>query len=171
MIKLILAIDKNNALGNKGDLLFHIPQDLRRYKELTSGNIVVFGRKSYESLPVRPLPSRLNCVLTRNKKYEADHKVFVTDSVEKILNHYSTTNGDDKDLYICGGSDVYSAFMEHADEVLLTYIDAEAENADTFFNRRKLEELFYLSGMERNYCEKNDVTFFYFTYKKKPAQN
>lgn len=167
MIKLIAAIDQNNALGFNNDLLFKIPADLKRFKELTSGNITVFGRKSYESLPIKPLPSRINCVLTRNKAYKADHKVFVTDSVDHMLNHYRTANKEDKDLYVCGGSNIYSAFLPHADEVLLTYIDKAADEADTFFNRKLLEELFYLIKFEKNYCEKNEVDFYYATYRNK----
>lgn len=166
-IKLIAAIDSNNSLGFENNLLFHIPNDLKRFKELTSGNIVLFGRKSYESLPVQPLPNRLNVVLTRDINYKVPPNVFITNSVDHILNHYATTNDSDKDLFICGGANVYTAFMPYADEVYLTYIDKTAENADTFFNRKMLEELFYITKFEKNYCNVNELDFYYATYKNK----
>lgn len=167
MIKLIAAIDANNGLGYKNNLLFHIPQDLKRFRQLTEGGLIVFGRKSFQSLPVQPLPNRINVVLSRNKKFDVPTGAFKMDSVDQILNHYSTTNEDDKDMWICGGSDVYTAFLPYADEVLLTYIDKAADKADTFFNRKILEELFYITDFKKNYCEVNNVDFYYVTYKNK----
>src|SRR5690606_20330227 len=130
-------------LGYKNDLLYRIPADLKRFKELTTNQYVLMGSRTYESLPVEKLPNRINVVLTRNKDYKVPTGVFKMDSVEHVLNHYNSGE-QDRDLYVIGGSTIYAQMLEHADEVLLTYVDAEAEYADTFFNRRKLEELFYL---------------------------
>lgn len=166
-IKLIVAVTEDWAIGYKNELLYRIPEDLKRFRELTKGNITIFGRHTFESLPVQPLPNRINVVLSRDKKYVPPPTVFKMNSVEHILNHYSTANEEDKDIYVCGGSGVYSDFLPYADEVLVTYIESTADNADTYFDREKLEELFYIGGIEHNYCEENDLKFHYVTYKRK----
>lgn len=163
---MIVAVSQDWAIGNDNGLLFHIPADLRRFKELTSGHHVLMGRKTYESLPVDKLPNRINTVLTRDKNYPVPSDVFTIDSVDNVLSHYHS-GVQDKDLFIIGGSTIYSQFINHADEVLLTYIDKAAEKSDTFFNRKLLEELFYITDFKKNYCEKNDVDFYYVTYKNK----
>lgn len=167
MIKLLVAIDQNNGIGYQQDLLYKIPADLKRFKDITTGQIVLFGMQSFKSLPVDKLPNRLNVVLTRNKDYVPPIGVFKMNSIQQVLNHYETTNDNDKDLIVCGGSAVYEAMLPHADEVLLTYIDKAADKADTFFNRKLLEELFYITKFERNYCEKNQLDFYYVTCKNK----
>jgi len=169
-IKLICAVDSNWAIGNKNQLLFAIPQDLKRFKQLTVGNYTIFGRKSFESVLSynngKPLSNRMNVVLTRNRKYDIPLGCFKSDSVQHVINHYNS-GSQDKDLYVCGGSDVYSQFMPYADEVLITYIDAEAPQADTYFIREVLEKDFFIGESEQHYCEKNGIDFYYVTYKRK----
>lgn len=170
MIKLICAVDRNFGIGYKSSLLFEIPDDLKRFRNLTQGGIVVQGRVTYESIVKKlgnPLPNRINCVLTRNKKIELPVRVFKSDSVEKIINHYTESGKQDKDLWIIGGQQVYDAFLPHADEVLITYIDAEAPKADTHFDREALEKDFFISGSEKHYCEHNGIDFYYVTYIRK----
>lgn len=165
MIKLICAIDKNDAIGYGNDLLFRIPADLKRFRQMTENNHVLMGRKTFQSLPY-PLPNRINTVLSRDGKFPHSSDVFVMDSVEKVINHYRS-GSQDKHLYVIGGEGVFEAFLPYADEVHLTYIDKAAEKADTFFNRKMLEEHYFMTGFKKNYCEKNDLDFYYVDYKNK----
>jgi len=169
-IKLICAVDSNWSIGYKNELLFNISADLQRFKSLTENQFCIFGRNTYESIlnynNGKPLSNRVNVVLTRNRKYEVSLGVYKSDSVEHILNHYNSGK-QHKDIMACGGADVYNQFLPHADEVLITYIDEEAPKADTYFNREVLEKDFYIAVSEKNYCEKNDLDFYYVTYKRK----
>lgn len=170
-IKLIVAVSQEWGIGANNDLLFHIPDDLKRFKELTVGNngepnLVLMGSKTYQSLPVDKLPNRINVVLTRNKDLETHPEVFKVDSIDHVLNHYNSGN-QNRDLFCIGGSTTYSHVLPHADEVHLTYIDKAAENADTFFNRKLLEEHFYMTSFKKKYCEKNELDYYYVDYKNK----
>jgi dihydrofolate reductase len=168
-IKLICAVDSNWSIGFKSELLFRIPDDLKRFKKLTEHQFCVSGKHTFESIinyNGKPLPNRINVVLTHNSKYEVPLGVFKFDSVEKIINHYNSGT-QDKNLMIIGGENTFNQFMQYADEVLITYIDAEAPKTDTYFNREALEKDFYIGGSERHYCETNGIDFYYVTYKRK----
>lgn len=130
-IKLIVAVDKNFAIGKNGSLLFKIPEDLRLFKKLTTGNLVLMGRKTFDSLGGKPLSDRVNIVISTTKKYENDG-VITFDNLEMTL-EYSKQNFPDKDLYIIGGGQVYREGLKYADEIILTKYDREYEEADTYF--------------------------------------
>lgn len=170
-IKIIAATDKNSAIGYKNKLLFNINEDMKRFKELTKGNsdvpnIVVMGRKTFESLP-KPLPNRINVVLTKNKRYEAPHGVFVFDSVEKIINHYYSGE-QRRDIFVIGGSQIYKLFLPYADEVHLTHIDKEAKKVDTYFPKDLLKEYFNVDKYsEWFFSEEEDCSYCFVNYIKK----
>ena len=107
-IRLICAIAKNNVIGNENKLPWNISEDLKRFKELTSENIIVMGRKTYESIG-RPLPKRKNIVLSRNKNLEIQG-VEVMNSIESVIDSY---NLQEKDLYVIGGTFIYELLIEH----------------------------------------------------------
>lgn len=171
MIKLIAAVSKEWGIGHKNDLLFHIPEDMKRFKELTigtaeGGNFCVMGRRTFQSLP-KPLANRINVVLTRNVEFPHSPEVFVMDSVEHIINHYNS--GDqEKDIWIIGGSEVYKAFLPFADEVHLTHIDKEAKKVDTYFPKDTLKENFDVGKYsEWYYSEAEECSYCFVTYKHK----
>lgn len=128
MINLIAAIAKNRAIGNNGKLLCHIPEDLKRFKKLTENNIIIMGRKTYDSLPNKPLKNRINIVIT-NQDIELDGCIVVH-SIEDSLKESKKYN--DKEVFIIGGAKIYEQFMDKADKLYLTYIEEDYE-ADTFF--------------------------------------
>ena len=128
--KLIAAVDQNLALGNSGNLLFKIPEDLKLFKRLTTGHIVLMGRKTFESLGCKPLPDRVNIVISTTKKY--DDGVITFESLTTAV-EYSKLNYPDKDLYIIGGGKVYRQCTGLADEVILTEYGKAYEEADTYF--------------------------------------
>ena len=123
MIKLIAAMDRNRNIGANGDMPWGktMKSDLARFKELTEGEIVVMGRKTFESIG-RPLPNRTNILLTRQPKEEMPQTGCVlASSVKEVLdlNHLLL-----QDIYIIGGADIYAQFMPHADKIYLTKVCA-----------------------------------------------
>lgn len=130
-IKLIAATDLHYGIGKNGSLLFKIPEDLRLFKQLTTGNIVLMGRKTFESIGCKPLPDRINIVISSAKKYE-NEDVITFDNFEAAV-EYCKYNFSDKDLYIIGGGKVYEECMKYADEIILTKYNKVYEDVDIYF--------------------------------------
>ena len=130
-IKLIAATDLNFGIGKDGSLLFKIPEDLRLFKQLTTGNIVLMGRKTFESIGCKSLSDRINIVISSAKKYE-NEGVIAFDNLETAV-EYSKQNFSDKDLYVIGGGQVYEECIKYADEIILTKYNKVYEDADTYF--------------------------------------
>lgn len=126
MITLIAALGKNRELGKDNELIWHLPNDLKRFKKVTSSHAIIMGRKTFESLG-KPLPNRTNIVITRNKNYKAQGAIVVN-SIEEALH----TVKDDNSTFIIGGAEIYKLAMPLADKLDLTFVDAEL-NADAFF--------------------------------------
>jgi len=127
LITLIAAISENNALGKDNQLLWHLPDDFKRFKEVTSGHHVIMGRKTFESLGKKALPKRTNIVITRQKDYEASC-IVLADSLKKALQISRT----DDNPYILGGGMIYKEAIKIADRLDITLVHQEFE-ADTFF--------------------------------------
>ena len=127
MISIIAAVAKNRAIGYKNKLLYWLPNDLKRFKALTTGHTIIMGRKTYESLPKGALPNRRNVVLSRSEKEFPGCEVFP--SLKEALKHCQP----DEDVYIIGGASVYSQAMTIADRLCLTEIDDTPTEADAFF--------------------------------------
>lgn len=125
MITIIAAIGKNRALGKNNQLLWHLPNDLKRFKEVTSGHDVIMGRKTLESLG-KPLPDRHNIVITRNKDYHAPGCTLA----HSLRDALKKSTGEDP--FILGGGEIYEQAMDLADILDLTLVDTAPE-ADTFF--------------------------------------
>ena len=126
-ISIIAAVAKNRAIGYKNKLLYWLPNDLRRFKSLTTGHTIIMGRKTFESLPKGALPNRRNIVLSRNKKdFEGCERYA---SLREALSHCGTA----EEVYIIGGASVYKEAMAFADRLCLTEVHDTPEKADTFF--------------------------------------
>ena len=127
MISLIVAYDKNRVIGNKGQIPWHFPDDMRHFKETTMGHAVIMGRKTWESLPpsFKPLPGRTNIILSRSAQY---NDVYVASSFEDAISHY------DGDMFIIGGAEVYRQALELdiVDTIIATEVKGEHEG-DVFF--------------------------------------
>jgi len=130
-IKLIAAVDLRFGIGKDGSLLFKIPEDLRLFKQLTTGNIVLMGRKTFESIGCKSLPDRINIVISSAKKYE-NEGVITFDNLETTV-EYCKHNFSDKDLYVIGGGQVYEECIKYADEIILTKYNKVYEDVDTYF--------------------------------------
>lgn len=128
MITIIVAITKDYAIGDKGNLLFHISEDLKRFKSLTMGHPIIMGRKTFESFPKGALPGRRNIVVTRNTSYNADG-IETASSLEDAI----ALCGQDEQIFIIGGGEIYRQALPIADTLELTVIDTEKPEADTRF--------------------------------------
>ncbi|MBQ8673639.1 MAG: dihydrofolate reductase [Bacteroides sp.] len=127
MIHIIAAVDRKMAIGYQNKLLFWLPNDLKRFKALTTGHTIIMGRNTFDSLPKGALPNRRNIVLSRKQTDCPGAEVYP--SLEDALAHC----GSDEAVYIIGGASVYRQALPLADVLCLTEIDAEAPRADTYF--------------------------------------
>ena len=160
-IKLICAISKNNVIGKENKLPWNISEDLNRFRELTSNNWIVMGRKTFDSIG-RPLPNRKNIVLSENKNLKID-SVEVFNSPKDVIDFYKN-NSDQKDLYIIGGTYIYELFFQYCEYLFITYIDKEYEG-DAFFPKIDWEKWELMSEVNK-YDEKEGVKFYFRDYKK-----
>lgn len=127
-IAIIVAATRDMAIGNKGDLLYHISDDLKRFKSLTMGCPIIMGRKTFESFPKGALPGRRNIVVTRNGDYRAEN-IETAPSVEAAI---AMCEGAER-VYIIGGWEIYRQALPLASRLELTLVDAECPEADTRF--------------------------------------
>jgi dihydrofolate reductase len=132
LLSLIAAIGKNRELGLQGRLLWHLPDDMKRFKEITTGHPIIMGRKTWESIPLkfRPLPGRANIVVTRQDLYVADGATVVG-SFEMARAAAARAHGSDE-IFVIGGGELYATALLFADRLYLTSVDA-ATDADAFF--------------------------------------
>lgn len=128
IISIVAAVARDGAIGRRGDLLFHIPSDMRHFRAVTMGHPVIMGRRTWESLPGGALPGRRNIVVTRQSGYRAENAETAT-SLEKAL---ELTAGS-PEVMIIGGGELYNRAISTADRMYLTEIDASAPDADTYF--------------------------------------
>jgi len=136
MIIGIVAVDQNGAIGKGGKLPWHYSADMKFFKETTIGNAVVMGRKTWLTLK-KPLPQRLNIVLSRKSEIEPQESVIVMRDVESVL---EKANNLDCDLYVIGGEQVYKAFLPHIDRWLVTEVPLTINDADTFVPQEYLRD-------------------------------
>lgn len=127
MISIIVAVSEDWGIGKDNELLWHISEDLKRFKRLTTGNTVVMGKKTWESLPRRPLPGRKNIVLTDNSKEIIENAVTCY-SIEDALSKCTP----DEEIFIIGGGSIYRQFMPLADRLYITHVHKKAP-ADIYF--------------------------------------
>ena len=161
MLSLIVAISENNAIGKAGDLLCHLPNDLKHFKELTTGATVVMGKKTFFSLPRRPLPNRRNIVLTRDTAF-AYENTEVAHSIHELQSMLQTNER----VFIIGGGEVYKQFMPLADDLHITHIHHIWEDADTFFPQIDPTIWRRTSEERNNPDEKHAFAYTFATYKK-----
>jgi len=127
MISMIAAVAKNRAIGYQNKLIYWLPNDLKRFKALTTGHTILMGRKTFESLPKGALPNRRNCVLTRSTKELPGCECFAS------WDDFLITCKPDEEVFIIGGATLYSQLLDKADRLCLTEIDDTPQEADAFF--------------------------------------
>ncbi len=133
MFSLIVAVGKNNEIGKENKLLWHVPEDLKNFKKITSGKKIVMGRKTFESIG-RPLPNRENIILSKTMKND-DNSVLIFDDFSKLIEKFKDLKDLDEEIIIIGGEKVYKKSLELGivDKMYISYIDFEDEKADAYF--------------------------------------
>jgi len=153
MISIIVAVAENNAIGKNNKLLWHIPEDLKRFKQITTGHTVVMGKRTWESLPIRPLPNRRNMVITDDPTDVFTGAEMVM-SIKAALNLMKT--GDE--YFIIGGASVYSQFLPLCDRLYLTKVHQSYE-ADVFFPELNLSQWNLISSEFHPPDNHNDFSY------------
>ena len=130
MVSAIVAIDANLGIGCENKLLISIPEDLKRFKEITTGHTVVMGSNTWRSLPRKPLPNRRNIILSRKKEpYPHDEYLWMTDKEFS----YWLEDHPNEEVFIMGGARTYADYIDICDRIYLTYIHKSFKNVDAYF--------------------------------------
>ena len=156
---MVAAIAENNALGKDNDLLWHLPDDFKRFKQITSGHYIIMGRKTFESFP-KPLPNRTHVIITRQKEYHPEGCIVV-DSMEKAIE----VCPKHEDIFIIGGGEIYNLGMDFADSIELTRVHENFE-ADTFFPEIDKNKWQLISEEYHPADERHKFDFSYQTFTK-----
>ncbi|WP_087971488.1 dihydrofolate reductase [Oceanobacillus rekensis] len=162
MISLLVAMDKNYVIGLKNGMPWHLPKDLRFFKEKTTGNTIIMGRKTYNSMG-GALPNRENVVLTRNQT-EILENVKVIDNLETII-EWNKTNPE-KEYFIIGGGNIFNQVMHLADRMYITSIE-ESFSGDTYFPNFSEDEWHLTSKVKGEKNETNPYDYYFLQYDRK----
>ncbi len=161
-MNLIVAVDKNWAIGKNNKLLVSIPDDMKFFRETTTGKVVVMGRKTLESFPNgKPLKNRVNIVLTRDENYEVKDAIMVH-SKDELMEELKKYNTDD--IFVIGGESIYRMLLDDCSRAFVTYVDY-AYDADTYFPNLDEDDSWKLAeeSEEQTYY---DIEFYFRTYVK-----
>lgn len=157
MITLIAAAGENNELGKDNELVWHLPDDFKRFKQLTTSHFIIMGRKTFESFP-KPLPNRTHVVITRNKDYNPEG-VLVVHSLDAAL---LKASGDEQP-FVIGGGEIYQLAIEAADKIELTRVHGTFE-ADAFFPEIYKDQWELISKEYHPQDERHNYAFTYETW-------
>ena len=162
MLKILVAFDENRVIGKNNTLIWHLPADLKRFKALTTGHVIIMGRKTFESIG-KPLPNRTTIVISRQTDLQIEGAIIAHSVEEAILKAKSLTR---EDIFIVGGAEIYALSLPLADQILVTQLHDIFEG-DAFFPEIPLdcwEEIERERGVTD---EKNAYQYSYLTYSRK----
>lgn len=149
---IIAAVDSNWAIGCKNDELIKIPDDKKRFKQLTLGNILITGRKTLESFPEgKPLPGRTTIVITNNNEYEARDVIIVHSPKEAVKRAGEISKETSARIFVVGGGEIYRQMKDYCSEAMITYIYHEFETCDTYFPNLDSEKGWNLAEVSEKY--------------------
>ncbi len=158
MKAIVVAIDRMNGIGADNDLLWHLPADMKHFRETTSGGTIIMGRKTYESIG-RPLPNRENIVVTRTP-FETDGIICATSLDEA----YAKASRDN--IYVIGGGQIYTQALDDMDKLYVTYVDAEFPDATVHFPQIACEDWAEISRDHHDPDEKNRYGYDFVVYER-----
>ncbi len=161
IISIIVAVAKNNEIGRGNDLLWRLPAEIKRFKELTTGHTIIMGRKTFESLPKGALPNRRNIVLSRDTNISYEN-CEVYSSLDAAL--IKTIN--EEEVFIIGGGQIYNQALPLADKLYLTRVHTEFPGADTFFPAINWSEWQETSRETCPADEKNPYSFTFYEFER-----
>lgn len=159
-VSIIVAISQNDVIGNNNDLLWNIPRDLTRFKKITTNHVVIMGRKTYESLPIKPLPNRTNIVITSDMDYN-DNGIYVAHNIDEALEIAIKYIHDDE-IFVIGGGEIYKQFLPLCNKIYLTKIHEDFEG-DTYFPEIDMDKfkIEYVSKVQG--CDEYTFTYYILT--------
>lgn len=160
MIIIIAAAAENNALGKDNELVWHLPDDFKRFKQLTSGHHIIMGRKTFESFP-KPLPNRTHIIITRQKNY-APENCIVVDNIKDAISKAP----QNEDVFIIGGGEIYNLALPYSDKIEVTRVHGTFE-ADTFFPEINTDEWELVNEDFHSKDEKHNFDFTFQTFVRK----
>ena len=160
MIIMIAAAAENNALGKDNELVWHLPDDFKRFKNLTSGHPIIMGRKTFESFQ-KPLPNRLHIIITRQKNYQAEGCLVVSN-----LENAIALTDKNQDAFVIGGGEIYKLALSFTDKIELTRVHDSFE-ADTYFPEIDEKEWQLIHEEYHPKDEKHKIDFTYQTFTRK----
>jgi len=161
IVSLIVAVGNNNEIGKDGNLLWHLPNDMQRFKLLTTGHSIVMGRRTFDSLPKGALPNRRNIVITRNAGFHAAN-IEVFDSIDLALIRLR----DEDEVFIIGGAQIYEQTIPFADRIYLTRIYQNFPDADTFFPHINMHEWKETKREFFSADEKNQFSYSFLVFER-----
>lgn len=168
MISAIVCVDKNWGIGSNGDLLVHIPEDMKYFKRLTTGHVVVMGRRTWESLPNKPLPDRLNLVVTSRKR-TIDFMTISIGIEEALVRAIAVSKDPEDEWFVIGGGQLYKELLPICNKVYVTKVYHAYPNVDTYFpNIDNAQEWEVESASEIK--EHNQVKYQFCIYRKKDIE-
>ena len=169
-MNIIVAVDREWAIGKNGELLCHLPSDLKYFKEKTTGKTMIVGRKTVEGFPgARPLPNRKNLILTRDE--EVRKKVFegreyqFFDSTEEVIKYLENNEIDENDIFVAGGAEIYKQFLPFCEKAYITKIDKSFEG-DAFIPNFDEIKGWTMATQSDTVCE-NGINYTFCIYERK----
>lgn len=157
-ISFIFAMDRNRAIGVNNKLPWHLPGDLKFFKNVTMGHPILMGRKTYESIG-KPLPGRRNVILTQNAAYQAEGCEVIL-SVDEAISAFQ-----EQELFVIGGAEIFQLFASHVNRMYITYIEDEFE-ADTYMSDLDLSTWTLVSSEQGERNEKNPYEYYFRIYQR-----
>ena len=162
MLSIIVAFAKNNVIGKDNKLIWHLPEDLKRFKEITQGKTIIMGRKTFESLG-RVLPNRKHIVVTKNKKWKYDNpQVEIVYGIEDLKKYIDS----EEENFVIGGESIYSLLMPYVNKMYVTKIN-ENFDGDTYFPEINEKNWKIIEKKEMQKDEKNPYQYEFLTYVRK----
>ena len=161
-LTIIVAAGENDAIGKDNDLIWHLSDDLKRFKSLTNGHHIIMGRKTFESFP-KPLPNRTHIVITRQNGYKAPEGVIIVNNLDDAID----TAKNDNQPFIIGGGEIYKQSIGLADKIELTRVHSSFENADTYFPKIDASQWKEVKRVTHDADDKHAHAFSFITYLKK----
>lgn len=167
-LNIIAAVSKNNVIGIGDKLPWKNPEEMMLFKQRTSGNPVIMGRKTWESLG-GPLKNRDNIIITAQKNYQAPEGVKVFNSIKQVDEYITRNYGPKQKVYVIGGAEIYKLFINFAEYINISYLDIEVEETEetVFFPEFNKDDYRVVTDIEYNFPDKPEHNFTYKLYKRK----
>lgn len=161
-IILIAAVGKNNVIGKNNNLLWHLPEDFKFFKQTTTGHHIIMGRKTFESFP-KPLPNRTHIVISRNKNYQVPENVILVNCIEEAFEYCKNKNLDK--IFVIGGAEIYKLALPFAHKLYLTQVEISLKG-DAYFPDFDKKKFIYKPLLKKEIDEKHSYGFEIIEYTK-----